>query len=1023
MRIVLLFLFSLCSLPVFTQNNPILWCHELNNSEGLTAQDFNYHVYCDSDDFVWISSTKGLNRFNGRSIKQYLSDFQDSTALYGQNIQSNFFEDGNTNIWFCTYEAIHRYNRQKDEFDHYFIKDEGGKKFDEDYKLFYLERDSFLWVKVAKNIFRINIAEEKEIEQSFEGLSPVVSTEHYHVNIGASKTGNLKYIFSSTGTRKKGMEVFEIKNGEVSTTFNKDIFKSFSTTPSVFQTYFDADQTAWITTNQGLFRWDFKNGNKDYLLPEVNTTAFIQSYDKDHLIISARHLGLFLYNKKRNQLQKYDLRKIGAPQSSYDNNIRNIVLDKNKVLWITRPDNGLLYSHFEKSKFNSIIYEETGDYLTLTQYENKVLAVSEKNIKILNTSGEEIAKIKTGGLSYIYHSLLISKERILLASRKGIYLCDMKQNTFDLIPNTENKDFLYLYQLNNNKIIASSQFQGIFEIGDKDGNWEVRNIYKPNEDFVGYTTIYQDGLSQIYICENETNVRVFQYNKDKLTPKDNLSIRGSIFCFYEEVNKNTLWIGTSYGLVKLNKTDFDSPKVVYTHSDGLPDNNVLNIIPSPSDELWLSTSKGLTLMDKQQQTFKNFSLADGMLSNQFKNYSGLKLNNGTIWFGGNNGITVIPPKSIKSIETIPKVIFTDIKIDDVVPDYIACELSKAENINEISRLQYTYKENTLSFNFLATDYSDPFSTSLSYMLEGFDKKWVHINKGETGFARYGNLPSGNYVFKIKGTNSDDEEERSILRSMEIIITPPLWERTWFRILAGTILTLIIIFFILRRIKVVQEKAQLKTRIVENKMSALAAQMSPHFIFNSLQSINRFILKQNRQQASEYLGRFSLLIRMMLENSRNSEHSIEEEVEFLQLYMKVEKQRFKTPFDSSITIDKKIGKSVTYIPTMILQPFIENAIWHGISHKSGEGKITVDIDKQNDLLKCTIEDDGVGRAKAKELSVSKSHKSRALEIMEERLALLFPEQKHLCKIVYIDLEDANTNEPCGTRVIISLPIKE
>jgi len=274
----------------------------------------------------------------------------------------------------------------------------------------------------------------------------------------------------------------------------------------------------------------------------------------------------------------------------------------------------------------------------------------------------------------------------------------------------------------------------------------------------------------------------------------------------------------------------------------------------------------------------------------------------------------------------------------------------------------------------------------------------------------------------KGIPSDGNKDAATIRLMVLSFLSPLWEQTWFIVLLSVLLFGLQAIWFRHRINKAQEKAQLKTRIVENKMSALAAQMSPHFIFNSLQSVNRFILKQDRKVASEYLGRFSKLIRMMLDNSRKNEHPIAKEIDFLQLYLTVESQRFKTPFDFNITIDQQIDTFETTLPTMVLQPFIENAIWHGISHKKGQGKITLTIDKRADILKCVIEDNGVGRVMAKELSIKKEHPFRALEIMEERLRLLFPAQQDRCKILYVDLKDTNNHLPCGTRVIITLPTR-
>lgn len=215
----------------------------------------------------------------------------------------------------------------------------------------------------------------------------------------------------------------------------------------------------------------------------------------------------------------------------------------------------------------------------------------------------------------------------------------------------------------------------------------------------------------------------------------------------------------------------------------------------------------------------------------------------------------------------------------------------------------------------------------------------------------------------------------------------------------------------------------KRQLTELEMKALQAQINPHFIFNCMNSINEMILDGDNPNASKYLTKFSKLIRLILENAETTEVSLKNEVDLLEAYIQLEALRFKGNIRHDINIKNNIDIDNTYLPSMVLQPFVENAIWHGLLHKkeTENGQINISIEQQDEQLVCTIEDNGVGRQKAFELqqkSVWKS-KSLGLKITEERLKLLSKElQRQLIRI--IDLKDPS-GQAIGTRVIVNIPM--
>jgi LytS/YehU family sensor histidine kinase len=216
---------------------------------------------------------------------------------------------------------------------------------------------------------------------------------------------------------------------------------------------------------------------------------------------------------------------------------------------------------------------------------------------------------------------------------------------------------------------------------------------------------------------------------------------------------------------------------------------------------------------------------------------------------------------------------------------------------------------------------------------------------------------------------------------------------------------------------------LQKQSVELEMQALRAQMNPHFIFNCLSSINRFILKNESKTASNYLTRFSRLMRMVLNNSQKSLISLDDELEMLQLYLEMERLRFKNSFDYGITFLNTLDRDNIFIPPLLLQPFCENAIWHGLMHREGQGRLDIELIMEKNILNCTITDNGVGREKAEELKskTAEKEKSMGLKITTERLAVLNREEGLQTHYEIEDLKD-EAGMAAGTRVTLKISFR-
>jgi len=246
----------------------------------------------------------------------------------------------------------------------------------------------------------------------------------------------------------------------------------------------------------------------------------------------------------------------------------------------------------------------------------------------------------------------------------------------------------------------------------------------------------------------------------------------------------------------------------------------------------------------------------------------------------------------------------------------------------------------------------------------------------------------------------------------------------FIIFSLMLVTAVIVRIIFRvKLKESQKRNLLHNNLSRLKQEALAQQMNPHFIFNTLGSIQYYINENDKDASNKYLTMFSNLMRMTLTNSHKKNISIKEELKALEIYIQLEQLRFEDKFNYKFNVDPLIDIGLYKMPSLMLQPFVENSIWHGIMHKiDSDGLIEINLTKKDDFLEFVIQDNGIGRKKSGELNKKnrKKHQSLGSKITESRLQLISSLHGNAMSIEYNDLQDINKND-CGTRVTISLPI--
>ncbi|HSH64847.1 MAG TPA: histidine kinase, partial [Bacteroidia bacterium] len=442
-------------------------------------------------------------------------------------------------------------------------------------------------------------------------------------------------------------------------------------------------------------------------------------------------------------------------------------------------------------------------------------------------------------------------------------------------------------------------------------------------------------------------------------------------------------------------------------SKGLCGDNVYAICID-SSTIWAATNKGLNRIDIKsmyplQYKIFGYTNATGLPSNEINDV--LKAD-GKIWVATNKGLSFFYPDSIENKVTNIPLYMTRILINE-----------KDTTIRE--NYELAYDQNNIKINFIGIGYKNAGKMKYRYKMIGLDTNWTYTNTRE---VQYTTLPANKYTFVLNVLQEDGFWCTNTLM-IHFNVALPFWKKWWF-ILSTFAVGMYGTFYLFKyRLKTLHQRRakidDLNKTLVSLKLKALRAQMNPHFTFNVMNSIQHFIANNDGEAANRYLSRFSKLIRLILNNSERNLVPIADEIKALELYLELEAMRFEKRFVYQIMVDKCIDILEVEIPSMLIQPYVENSIKHGILNLNRQGIIKITIEKQDHLLKCVIEDNGVGRTRSVFINKGSSHKSFGTTITQERLAAINALNNSELSENVIDLEDEYGN-PVGTRVEIYIP---
>ena len=1052
--------------------------------DGLSAYD-RHAMIKDSKGFLWIgsSNTGGeLCRFDGATFKKYIPDPQKSGAINSDYIQS-FEEDSLHNIWIGTGKGISRYDSKADTFTNFLpLIDTGSSSTDniwnpllqivvnagQNIVPFWATKDEVFCMEPEGLIttFNIHTLARRKLVQLSKKDDPGITwnTNHSFFDAGSNSIWVLKHYEQQRG----GLEQI-FPDGKIQY-YSWPCYRKNVNHPrhdAEDMVYDPTRNAVWINSGDGLL--EFSLNDKQFRpVGALNELIKLKDYDRGVGIDIDRHgriwfasqpNNILIYDPETKQLRK-PLSDTSLQKLAGEYNLR-LYCDRDGIVWTSKwSANGV----YELLPYNPPAKRYAADpklpgSLSNKNIENilpgpqgKLWIGTGDGLNIFDPETEEfevlrekdLPGIKGPMIAPLYIDTVRQKAWLGAMIEKGtervVNIYEMNLKTRECRPiifrdgsRQFDKTFFYgeLARPYKNGLLICDAEHGLFEVKE---NSLFADLVFPFKGIGWRMILNEDRFLFLRGLGTVADQNVSFENKNGKWIKiphllDTLKWDNIVY----DKKDQSQWISFKYELIHYDK-DFQKIRS-YTENNGYP-GSAFHMLFDNAGYIWFDASLDqVCRLDTASGIITTLTEADGYEKQTFgEGSSSAKDAQGNLYFGAwgepsNVGLERIYPERYSSAAAL---YLRSLDINQK-------PFSLSTGVNNLEELSLNYDQNNINIETGIIDYYAKGKGHIRYKLEENGKN-VNWQYGPAYYTiRYEGLQPGKYKLTLQASDVGNKFNGPI-KTLFINISPAFWNTWWFRIIA-LLCVIAIIYGVLRwslqqrfRLKLErsekekqladfgQKNAELQQQRTEMEMQALRAQMNPHFIFNSLNSINRFILQNNRTQASEYLTKFSKLVRMILQNSQASLISLEAELEALGLYLEMEALRFNYHFEYKISVSKDLDVEVLQVPPLILQPYVENAIWHGLMHKEEKGNLNIEIIEKDDQLYFSISDDGIGRQKAKELAskTATKHKSMGLRITENRIAMLQKNGSLESPVMIHDLVNDN-GDAAGTEVIIKIPL--
>ena len=949
--------------------------------DGLAQSQINA-INQDQFGYLWIGTESGLSRFDGISFVNYAID----NGLPDNKIETIYVDDQNV-VWVATPEGIAKYENQRFT-PFYFDNPQRINEMTTFKGNLYLATNEGLIMFDGTGFFL----------QEFKGENqPYIRTLLNYKNETLYCGG------------KSGIHLWN--NGY---TLSSD---SSFTELNVSGLEARGDELLISTYGDGLFSYDLES--QTYTNFNIGLNRIRSMYADENVILCSGINGVVEIEK--DEVDFYN-EKNGLVNESLISSFR----DREGNIWLGTDGNGLL-KFLGKALISYSVKDGLSSNLVMNINEdlngNYLFGTYGEGLNIKSESGE-ISYINTkNGLANnsVWSSLVDENNVYWIASSRGISCFkDGKQVNQEISAKI------------NSKIRSIIHFDSTYVFGGPNGLYVLRgdelNYIESTKDLNINDLCYEEG--SVFIASRSG---LFVVNE-----KDNFQNPIAIELEEESINSvecdqdKNLWIGTNNGLyVKLNSGVIVP---IILDQEDFKSKTVIGVLASRSGDVWTATMNGVYQISPiKNREFRyeisHYGSAEGLINLESNLNAIYEDSQSYIWVGTSNGLARINPNLKEELFNFnpPDLHFTRLLLFMEEFDYNRFPVELDTIYNLPKSIVLPYNQNHLTFEFIGINLKDPKSVMYEYRLLGANYGWSPLST--TRSATYSSISPGDYDFEVRATNKNFKWSKTL--SIHITIKSPFWKSWWFILLIILVISVVVILVFQNRIRVIKQRQEnerlgFKNRLLFLEQQSLNASMNRHFIFNSLNSIQYFINSSDKRSANKYLSSFAKLIRKNLDSStaNNFIVTLQEEVERIELYLTLEKMRFQEKFDYELNVASSIDTEGIEIPSMILQPFVENSIIHGVLPLERKGHISINIFEEFGDIVFEVVDDGVGidnTLNNKKASIEGDHESKGMEITNRRIELLRKlTGENLLIIGPFQINDEAGNAQ-GTKVIIKMGV--
>ncbi|HQY21134.1 MAG TPA: two-component regulator propeller domain-containing protein [Ignavibacteria bacterium] len=1000
--------------------------------------------------FMWFGTQDGLNRYDGYDFKIFRSDSEKSCHL-SNNIVNVIFEDSSGVLWIGTDDGLNIYDRKMDNMKRVGISNFTSGINSETIRTIYEDNEKNLWIgtyggglicldpeRNLINCFRSTADNESSI--SSDRVSSVIQ----------DKQGNIW-----AGTWGKGLNIFNKRENKF-LRFINDPDDVFSLSENKVDSMFcDRAGVIWAGTTNGLNRYDnelnrfmrFNHDPEDRYSLSNRLLSNICEDKHGNFWIGTKEGGLNYFDKAENKFYNYKDEK-NNPYSIGNNSILNVYSDRSGILWVGTYGSGLRIYKNQTKKFHHY-FEKPSDSNSINS--NKISCFAEDK----RTGNLYIGTADKGITIYLKESnKFIRLKENMSDSHQNMTDCMIQHSDGNIYIGTSGSGLVKFDHVSEEYISYRFKIKGddtknylyVFSIHQDDDGYiwfgtagKGVNRFDPEKEETFHYSIYPDNQNdrrdkriRKIICKDKNTLilgssfggllffdkvkkKFSQYKND---PKDPKSISGNFITDILKDSKNNIWVGTiENGLNKMThgKKGFKR----YSTNEGLPNNCISGILEDDDGYIWISSNKGISKLNPESGSIKNYDVRDGLQSNEFNPWACLKLKSGKLVFGGINGFNIFDPSVIKDNLNSPEIVFTDFKIFNKEVKFGKNESILKSTITLTDEINLTYKESVFSFEFSALDFNIPGKNLYAYKMKGFDKDW--INSGTRRFATYTNLDAGEYEFTVIGSNNDGIWNKKG-KSIKINISPPFWKTIWFKSLSavsvlaasGSIYQSKINR--LRRERKAQEaftKKLLDTQ--ENERKRIAGELHDSIGQDLLISKNKLQMSLNNSSdikvVIKNINEVTEVITDTLKNVREISYSLHPyQIERLGLSKAISSiiDRLKGTVEIKFTINiDNIDKTLYPESEISIYRIIQECMNNIIKHSKAK-EVILNVSREENYISILIDDDGVGFSNEK-LIAEKGKHGFGIQGMKERIRLINGEM------------NINSNPGEGTSLNFKIPI--